>query len=166
MNKITIVLLNPSDWSVYKTIQLEALKEDPAAFGASYKEWSSFSDQKWQERPNNPDSRIFIAKDSDKPIGLLGVYFHIVENEEVADIWGMYVNQGYRKKGIAKMLLSHAFDSIRQKGLKKAQLMVEYNPTPAQHLYKSVGFQPIKTLDYVLGDGKKHQLYEMEKILS
>jgi hypothetical protein len=33
MKTIEIYLLRPSEWQVCKTIQLEALKEDPKAFG-------------------------------------------------------------------------------------------------------------------------------------
>ncbi len=59
---ITIIQITPSDWQLYKTIQLEALKEDPQAFGSSYTTWANATEEKWKERPSNPDSIILLTK--------------------------------------------------------------------------------------------------------
>lgn len=166
MKNINIILLKPSEWKVYKTIQLEALKNDPGSFGASYDEWVNFSDEKWQERPSNKDSMIFIALDEEKPIGLVGIHFEEQNGEKSAHIWGMYVDKDYRGLGLGRQLLQKAFDSVKDTSLvRKVKLMVEYNPTPAQSLYRSLGFQETGTIDYVLGDKRKHKLYKMEKLL-
>src|SRR5438105_1463864 len=136
MKNIKIVLLKPSEWLVYKTIQLEALKENPQSFGASYKVWINFSDEKWKERPSNKNSMIFVAKDDDTPIGLVGVYMENDRSETVATIWGMYVQTIYRGKSIGRALLKKALDEIKKNPeVKTVKLMVEYEPTPAQLLY-------------------------------
>jgi ribosomal protein S18 acetylase RimI-like enzyme len=164
MQNIEIVLLKPSEWEIYKTIQLEALKEDPQAFGASYKEWINFSDEKWTERPSNKNSRIFVAKDHSAPIGLVGIL--LKPEKAIAEMWGMYINNNYRGKGLGKKLINTAVSELKRVSkVAKIQLMVEYSITPAQMLYRSLGFQPIGTTEYILGDGKKHKLYVMEKEL-
>jgi len=166
MENIEIQLLKSSEWQIYKTIALEELKEDPQSFGISYKECLAFSDEKWQERPSNKDSLIFVAKDEEKPVGLVGVNFEDNGDERAAYIWGMYVNRKYRGMGLGKQLLNTAVEAIKKTTkVKKVKLMVEYEPTPAQMLYKSVGFQLVGTTDYKLGDGKKHKLYKMEMLL-
>lgn len=165
MENIGISLLRPSEWQVYKAIQLEALKEDPQAFGTSYTEWVDFSDEKWQERPSSKDSLIFVAKDGETPVGLVGVHFKNDNDERVAHIWGMYVSSKYRGRGLGKTLLNKALEAIKKTQVKKVKLMVEYEPTPAQMLYKSLGFRIVGTTDYKLGDGKQHKLYKMEMLL-
>ena len=166
MKGIKIILLHRADWKIYKTIQLEALKNDPQSFGASYDEWINFSDEKWQERPSNKDSMIFIAQDEERPMGLVGIHFEEENGERSAHIWGMYVNKDYRGLGLGKQLLQQAFNTIKDTSLvRKVKLMVEFNPTPAQKLYRSLGFQETGTVDYTLGDKKEHKLYKMEKLL-
>ncbi len=166
MGNIDIVLLKPSEWKVYKAIRLEELQEDPQAFGANYEKESAFSDEEWQERPGNKDAMIFVAKDGETPIGLVGALIKYNKNEKIAHVWGMYVNRIYRGKGLGKRLMERTFEALKGSSqVKKVQLMVDYEPTPAQMLYRSLGFHPIKTTDYVLSDGKKHKLYIMEKEL-
>ncbi len=165
MENVEIYLLKPAEWPVYKTIQLEALKEDPQAFGANYSESVDFSDDKWQERPSNKDSLIFVAKDEETPIGLVGIHFENDQDERVAHIWGMYISSNYRGMGLGKKLINKALDTVKKTQVKKVKLMVECEPTPAQMLYKSLGFEISGTTDYKLGDGKQHKLYKMEMLL-
>lgn len=166
MRNIKIDLLKSSEWQVYKTIQLEALKEEPSSFGTSYIEWIDASDEKWQERPSDKGSLIFVAKDEETAVGVVGVTFEGDEDGKAAYIWGMYVTRNYRGMGLGKQLLNIAIESLKKTTkVRKVKLMVEYTPTPAQMLYKSVGFQPVGTTDYKLGDGKEHKLYKMEMLL-
>ena len=166
MKNIKIDLLKPFEWRVYKAIQLEAFKEEPSSFGTSYAEWVDASDKKWQERPSDKDSLIFVAKDEETAVGVVGVTFEGEEDGKAAYIWGMYVNRKYRGMGLGKKLLKTIVEAVKKTAqVKRIKLMVEYDPTPAQRLYKSVGFQPVGTTDYKLGDGKQHKLYKMEMFL-
>ena len=164
MSSIEIIQLSPSDWQTYKQIQLEALQNDPQAFGSSYDEWTHFSDEKWQERPTNPATTLFIAKKDTAPIGLVGIYINPKEEHKVAEIWGMYVNNSYRGMGIGKRLITSALEkTVSLPTVEKVKLMVNIDQIPAIELYKKLGFQIIETTDYLLGDGKNHKLYIMEK---
>lgn len=166
MKNIKIDLLKSSEWRVYKAIQLEALKEEPSSFGTSYAELVDASDERWQERPSDKDSLIFVAKDEERAVGVVGVTFEGEEDGKAAYLWGMYVNRNYRGIGLGKQLLNTAIKALKKTTkVRKVKLMVEYAPTPAQMLYKSVGFQPVGTTDYKLGDGKQHKLYKMEMLL-
>lgn len=48
-----IFKLDPKDWEKYKKIRLEALQENPEAFGSSYEKEIAFPDETWQERCGN-----------------------------------------------------------------------------------------------------------------
>lgn len=164
MSNVEITQLSPSEWQTYKQIQLEALQNDPQAFGSSYDEWIHFSDEKWQERPANPATTLFIAKENTTPIGLVGVYINPKEEYKVADIWGMYVNNSYRGMGIGKQLVGAVLEKMTGlPNVEKIKLMVNIDQIPAIALYKKLGFQITEKTDHVLGDRKNHQLYVMEK---
>ena len=65
-----------------------------------------------------------------------------------------------KEKGLIKTVTRAERSAIHDK---KAKLMVSVTEIPAKKLYESVGFQEVGTTDWILGDGKKHQLYIMEK---
>lgn len=165
MKNISIHRLLPSEWRRYKTIQLEALKQDPQSFGASFKKWKDFSDEKWQERPSNPDSIIFLALNEEEPIGLTGIHFEKENGDRVAHIWGMYVSPDFRSLGIGKSLMEAALEAVKENQVNKATLMVNSEELPAIRLYEKMGFDNRGTTDYLLGDGKEHLLNIMEKDL-
>lgn len=159
---IVIFQLHPSDWRDYKTIQLEALQEDPQAFASQHDEWLHASDEKWQERPSNPDTVIFVAKDGDKLVGLVGLHR---ESKTKAELWGMYVNKSYRGRGIASKLIEKIFVLGKGLSLQKIGLMVNPEQTSAVQLYQFCGFQQIGTQQHILGDGEEHPVLVMEKSL-
>lgn len=166
MKEVTVSRLMPNDWQTYKRVQLEALKEEPHAFGARYEEWVTYSDEKWQERPNNPNTLLFIARDGSLLAGMVGLYIQEVEGEKVAHVWGMYVGRNFRGKGVGKNLMHHALEAVEPlPEVKKVELMVNKDQTPAVLLYQSLGFQKVGETDWLLGDGKNHRLFVMEKKL-
>lgn len=161
---ITISILSPNSWQEYKTIQLEALQKDPHAFGSKYEDWVNATDEKWQERPGNPDTVICIAKDDEKLIGLVGL--HREKEKHLAEIWGMYVNEKYRGMGIGKRLMEKIISEAKKiLDVKKVTLMVNPQQHQAQKLYESFGFLKTGTTPYLLGDGNEYEVVVMEKVL-
>jgi ribosomal protein S18 acetylase RimI-like enzyme len=63
------------------------------------------------------------------------------EEDETGIIEDVFVKKQWRKKGIAKFLLTNALTYLKDKGLKEAKLMVDTKNENALTLYKSVGFQ-------------------------
>lgn len=162
---ITISLLDPKDWEDYKKIRLEALQEDPQAFGSSYAKESVQSDAEWQERPQNPLSHIFIARDEVKPVGIIG--FRLEIEEKNAHLWGMFVNQNYRGKGLGRKLMEYAIDNAKSiENIHSVTLDVNEEQAAAISMYQSLGFQEYGSYFHVMGDGKEHKLLEMKKVLS
>ncbi|MBI2011554.1 hypothetical protein HYS91_02180 [Candidatus Daviesbacteria bacterium] len=50
MDKIEIIKLNPNRWEEYKELRLQALKENPEAFGSTYEEAADKPDKEWKSR--------------------------------------------------------------------------------------------------------------------
>lgn len=166
MDSIRITQLPFSRSKEYKTLFLEALQNDPQAFGSSYKEWSQFSDEKWQERPKNPNTIILTAEVKNKLVGMVAVYFDTTK--QVAEIWGMYVNRSCRGKGIGKKLMQTLLKKIENnpRNAIKIKLMVNPEQESAVKLYESLGFQTVGRKEYTLGDGKRYNLFVMEKLFT
>lgn len=163
--QITISLLNPSEWKDYKKIRLEALVSDPHAFGSSYKKEIAFSDKEWQERPKNPLSYIFIAKDGAQPIGLLG--FRVEVEEKNTHLWGMFVNPHYRGKGLGRKLMEYAIEKAKSiENIDSLTLDVNEDQQAAISMYQSMGFQQYGSYVYTMGDEKRHTLLEMKKYIN
>lgn len=166
MKTVQIRQLKPSEWQLYKKVQLEALKEDPQAFASSYEKWVSFTDEKWKERPSNKNSLLFVAMDEATPVGLVGVHLSPDKNEKIPDVWGMYVNSNYRRMGLGKKLMEKAQEVVQKTwSVKEMGLMVNSDQDSAVKFYEKLGFKRVGTQDYVLGDGKNHMLFIMKKEL-
>ncbi len=137
---------------------------EPQAFCAQYSQWTHATDEQWQERQNNPQTSIFIARDGKVPIGMLGVHTDNDLNRTSAEIWGVYVTNRYRGKGIGRKLMEEAIAAIsKMNEVMKIHLMVNAEQTGTIEFYKTLGFHRQGTTQLVLGDGKKHQLFIMEK---
>ncbi|MFJ5772099.1 GNAT family N-acetyltransferase [Psychrobacillus sp. NPDC093180] len=66
------------------------------------------------------------------------------QEDEIGMIEEVFVRKQWRKKGIAKFLLTTAINYLKEKGLKEAKLMVDTENEKALNLYKSVGFEVIE----------------------
>lgn len=161
---ISVTVAIKDDWQDFKKIRLEALQEEPQAFGSSYAKESVYTDEKWQESFSKPDVAIVIAKETDKPVGMIG--YHLKNNSD-AHIWGMFVSKDYRNKGIGKMLLEKLIDQAKQI-LQVQKISLDVNPeqVTAVKLYSSLGFQGDGTRKFLMGDEVERELMSMVLELS
>lgn len=168
---VHIISLPKSRWMEYKNIRLEALREDPQAFGTSVSDAEQRPDFYWIDRiedarKEQTDSMLF-AEHEGTIIGMLGAYFHKTpETQHSAHIWGVYVNSKFRGKGIGKRLMQAMIDKLTSlPDIQTVRLLVNKEQLPAVSLYKHLGFTIVGTEEFALGDGKLHQEYNMEKVL-
>ena len=166
------------DVTKFTEIRLSALSTNPEAFGSTYVGESGFTPDQWVARVNTSGRKIFIAIDKDKWIGTLSALYpdmliggpkpipyppEISAAEERGDldiliIVGMWVRPGYRKRGVAQMLVEHTLETVRRsptnrsdtetgpvdkpKPRKRAILLRVYNNNgAAQSLYEKNGFR-------------------------
>lgn len=165
---IKISKLLPAEWQEYKNLRLEALREDPLAFGASYAEALKRDDNHWQKRSHGPEGIILIARNNGKAIAMAGAYREEGEKlSHIAYVWGVYVNAVYRGQGIGRKLLENLFKEIDKiGGIEKINLNVNTTQQSAVRLYEKLGFQIVGTLYKELKvDGKYFDEHVMEKLL-
>lgn len=68
----------------------------------------------------------------------------------------MYVDERFRRQGVASQLISLAREAARTLGFDKLSLFVLADNTPAQKLYKSTGFQTEKEVTFNDADKINH----------
>jgi ribosomal-protein-alanine N-acetyltransferase len=97
----------------------------------------------WPERSfrfeltDNPASRCWVAEVDRKVVGMIVVWL-IVDEAHVATI---ATHPDFRRKGIAKRLLSHALRKLIEQGARSSFLEVRESNLAAQELYRKFGYE-------------------------
>ncbi len=161
---IEVKKLSSEHWQEYRDLRLEALRQDTLAFGGSYEEEVTKSDAEWKKEIEN----VLFAMADEKAIGMIKYMFHArTKIRHIANIYGVYVSQDYRSRGVGKMLMEAALMEIRNNPeIIKINLHVNPVQEAAQKLYESFGFEPVGTLKKDLFiDGRFYDEVIMEKYL-
>lgn len=150
MRHISIRHPTASEWRDYKTIRLEALKNNPTAYSTTYDEALEYSDDEWRRRITRgtrgakQDCSLYLfAYDGEKVVGMVGAFW---EDKSVlrhkAEVFGVYLNPEYREKGIGKRLLEAVLIEIKKNvQFTKIVLGVNASNSSALNLYESLGFK-------------------------
>lgn len=167
--KNTIRIINPSsdDWKKVKNLRLEALQNDPQAFGASYEEQSQRTDDEWKERTQrtigeSKEEILVVAEDGDVFVGMIGAF---PKDSTKWIIKAMYVSPQYRGKGVSKKLVEEILKQLdADKRIGTLELSVNTRQEAAVKLYSEFGFDVVETLEkQKLGDGKEYDEFIMRR---
>lgn len=166
MNDFQVVKLAPDEWQLYKQHRLEALLEEPRAFGSSYAEVLQRPDSHWQERLIEAQSGIkswlLFAKENAQIIGMIGAFR--AEESDVVEIISVYVTKAKRRLGVANALMAAILDEVgKDNAIRKVVIGVNAEQTAAVSLYQHFGFQIIGEKNGIMGDGMSYLSYVMEK---
>ena len=135
---IIIKKLLADRWEDYRDLRLEALKQDPNAFGSSYEEEVILSKDVWEKRIKD----VLFALSNNKPIGMIVFIFDKkMKTKHIANIYGVYVKKEYRGLGIGSKLIKSAISKImKNKTIIKIKLKVNPKQKAAVNLYMKFGF--------------------------
>jgi len=169
---IIIEKLKNSEWAKYKKIRLEAVKKEPFAFGGSYSEELKNTDKEWKEKLKKANSEeislMLFAKDRAEVVGMIGIYWSNLDKiKHGVNIYGLYVVEKYRNKGIGKILMQSIVDIVKSRSqFIKLYLYVETNQKKAISLYKKFGFRIVGELEKSMFiNGKYVNSFLMEKVV-
>lgn len=123
----------------YRELRLLALQMHPEAFGASFEEESSLSENDFAKRLD--DGLVFGAWSAEQLVGCAG----LAQREKAklrhkAILWGMFVRHEMRGNGVGKRLLEEVLGHARTCCEEVLLTVVEGN-TAAQAMYTGAGFQ-------------------------
>ncbi len=75
---------------------------------------------------------------------MIGTGLGILDRDYIG-IYAIHIREDYRKKGLARQLVSGLLEQGRLQGARKAYLQVVEGNLPAENLYRSLGFEKIYT---------------------
>jgi len=136
-------VLNEQDTQAYRTVRLNALKNSPESFGSSYEEEAAFEVERFTNRITKPNSTTFGAFEVNQLVGICNLSFQPRKKmNHRAEIFSMYVEPEFRRKGIGKALIERAIKSARERNtVQQIYLTVVSSNKTAKALYESLGFK-------------------------
>jgi len=169
MESIEIISLKPEDWKQYRDLRLKALKEEPQAFGSTYEDNCKHPDEYWKQRLEDTYTKntqwLVFAKLNGILVGMAGGFAE--KESDNAHVIAVYVTPEARRKGISKLLMKELVVKIKtNKLIRKVTVDVNPEQVAAYNLYKNSGFTLKKIYRLVLGDGKEHDICQLEMIIN
>lgn len=138
-------LLGLADAGALMALRREALEASPLAFAASVDDDLGLSLEHVQRSLSQPDSSaIFGLFVNDEDLaGMVGLGRDSkIKTRHKAQIWGMYVRPGGRRRGGGRRLLEAAVEHARTwPGVLQVQLCVTESAEAARALYEAAGFR-------------------------
>jgi ribosomal protein S18 acetylase RimI-like enzyme len=136
--QIQVRRLMTADAILYRDIRLEALKQNPEAFGSTF-EAESVQPLTWfADRLGS--SAVFGAFCDSDLLGVAGFLARKGQKEtHKGALWGMYVRSDARKAGVGRRLVETVIDHARL-CVELIQLSAVSDNEQARRLYASLGF--------------------------
>lgn len=164
----TLRELTPNDVVEFRRLRLLGLQESPAAFGASFAQDEKIPLEELAKRLNGTVDRWVLGVFSEAYlVGVVGFMRDTGDKlRHKGFLWGMYVDPGFRGKGMARDLLSAALSRTdATPGLRCVRLSVVTSNSKAVCLYKRFGFYKYgEEEDALYVDGVFHSEFHMMRI--
>lgn len=136
--------LREADAAAWWAIRLEALQTEPSAFGKAVEEHQAMPVEKIAQRFREaPECDLHLgAFESGHLVGTATfIREKGVKDRHKGHIYGVYVSEAHRGKGIGRALLAHLIKKVRQDpSLEQILLAVATRQEAARALYRSLGF--------------------------
>jgi len=140
-----IRLLTEPDAEAWWHLRRLALETDPRSFVESVADHDKTTVEGVREklRRSGPENNIVGVFENSQLIAIAGFYRHQHAHlKHKGHIWGVYVRQESRGKGVAKAMIA---DIVRRAGnvpgIEQITLVVAATQAAARRVYESVGFQ-------------------------
>lgn len=141
-------LYHPDDFKALYAIE-EVCFQPPLRFPRAY----------MRRVVGNPDSATWVAEENEQMTGFANIEWAGVAADRYAYIQTLEVLPEYRRRGVARELLSRLEQSAQQAGVADIWLHVEVSNTSAIRLYRAFGYQPRGREESYYGPGLAAEVY-------
>lgn len=149
---LTVAVLGPEDWRVWRRIRLAALAESPMAFLSRLEDWQGEGDteERWRARLAAPGSTCLVALRGSEPCGMVS---GTADREGRAVTWleSLWVKPEARGTGVVDRLVQAVAEGAREQGHSAVMLEVRESNTRAAAAYRRLGFAPTGEVRVVAG---------------
>ncbi|WP_395447700.1 GNAT family N-acetyltransferase [Aminobacter sp. UC22_36] len=157
---MTVRLLAPDDYEVFKRIRLEALRTAPEAFASSASDWEKLPDDEWRRRIEN--NSVVVCFRQDEPVGIMGLMRQQSSKmAHRASLIMVYMRPSERGGGQAAAMLGLLLDHARASGIWQVELAVSAENPAAIRFYRREGFDEIGRIPA----GFLHEGREIDEIM-
>lgn len=136
-----VVKLGPERWREYRTLRLDSLHAEPAAFGATYASASAKPDEFWitrlEDSAADPLRVLLFAEVEGRLVGMIGAH----PEEGAVHLISMFVRSEQRGRGIGRLLVEALIEQVRTHNpATEIRLQVRPSQAAAVRLYERCGF--------------------------
>lgn len=153
---ISIRQLSENDWRLLRQVRLEALRSDPAVFGANYEAESKLTEKEWRSRLRAADSAIFMLFDDETPVGMTGVSVYRDDPaKRTAIFWGSWLAPAFRRRGLSDLIYKSRIEWAKMHpGIERIIVSHRASNVASKYANQKHGFVFTRTHEKVWTDGK------------
>lgn len=137
--------IRDEDWALARTLRLQALRDEPDAFAATFEGESAMPEAKWRERARSNAEAVatcgFFSLVDGAECGLaVGVWS--ADEPPTVELNALWIAPHARRRGAARQLVEAVSDWARERGAARLTLEVVNTSHAAIALYRELGFRP------------------------
>jgi GNAT superfamily N-acetyltransferase len=129
------------EWQVLRDIRLEALRDAPNSFGATYDQQAALAETDWRRRISRGGTFFAYIDEANgtMPAGLVGGLPETPDRVELVSLW---VRPGARGLGVGEALVTAVIDWALRRNATAVHLWLTEKNEFARKLYQRCGFIP------------------------
>jgi GNAT superfamily N-acetyltransferase len=140
MSDISVRRLGEDEWEQYRAARLSALEESPEAFVATADEERAYDEDFWRTRMRR--SQRLLAEVDGQSVGVASVGQAQEGNDQVAELFGLWVAPAARGTGVATQLVEAGAEVARAQGRSHLAYWVGSDNGRAVAFASGFGFRP------------------------
>ncbi|MEI7850142.1 MAG: GNAT family N-acetyltransferase [Chloroflexota bacterium] len=142
--KVIIRLATPADAIQFSELRMQALRDNPTAFGSSYETRENCS-LEWATKvlqPKSKDGAIYIAEHGQQLLGITSILRAPgIKTRHSATIGGVFILPEWRRLGIIDAFVMECIKWAKLQDVIIIKLAVTTNNQPAIKTYTRLGFE-------------------------
>ncbi|MGW1678784.1 N-acetyltransferase family protein [Saccharopolyspora sp. NPDC002376] len=158
---LSLRVLTPADWDLWREVRLAALAEAPHAFKSRLEDWEKDGEQRWRSRLEAPDIYNILVLLDGEPVGMAS---GIAGRGGVVELRSVWVGPKARGRGVGNYLVGAVQDWAVRAGAVALKLAVIPGNESAIALYLRNGFVAVEEVGELLPDGETRE-HVMRKAL-